>query len=87
MVVSRGLKKLRPIVRTVWPPSRIVASGFALLAVPGSLSRAYWARNSLKSRLVRIELTDPFNVSVLTTESPVCSNAFWGPPASPPPPV
>jgi hypothetical protein len=37
MVVSRGEKLLRPMVRMVAPPRwRMIASGMALLARPGS---------------------------------------------------
>ena len=87
MVVSRGEKKLRPMVRTSVPACRIVASGFALFAVPGSLSFAYCPRSSLKIRGERELASDPLKVSVFTIESPVCSNEFCVPPFSNPWPV
>ena len=40
IVVSRGLKLLRPMLRFP-PPVLITASGSALFAWPGSLSRAH----------------------------------------------
>jgi hypothetical protein len=42
IVVSRGLNELRPMVRTVVPACWMIASGSALLASPGSRSRAHW---------------------------------------------
>ena len=91
MVVSRGLKKLRPITRTVVNPRdgspgtfgwRMVASGMSLLASPGSWSFAYWKRASLKNALLKVDVSDVLYVSVVTFELPVCSSAFVMPPFS-----
>ena len=78
MVVSRGLKLLRPMLR--FPePVLMTASGVSTLASPGSLSRATWKRNSLTTRVVSTEESWPLKVSLLTTLSPECSSAESGP--------
>ncbi len=82
IVVSRGLKLLRPIVRTVEPPWRTSASGRSLLANPGSLSRAHCPRASFSIVLPSELLYDALRVRVCTFEAPVCSSAFCGPPFS-----
>ncbi len=82
MLVSRGLKKLRPTVRMVRPCSRTVASGAALLARPGSSSLAYCTRASLNSAPPNTDDSEAFSVSVWTRLSPVCSRALVAPPFS-----
>ena len=87
IVVSRGLKLLRPIVSTVVPASWTTASGLALLASPGSLSRASWNFSSLKNVVPMMLVQLALNVFVLTSEAPVCSIEFCAPPFSNPSPV
>ena len=82
MVVSRGLKLLRPMTSAVVPPWRIVASGSSLFARPGSRSFAYCARTSLKSALLKTEEPTIESVFVVTSELPVCCGALCGPPFS-----
>ena len=79
IVVSRGLKELRPMVSTVWPPCWMTASGSSLLASPGSESRAHCIRASLNHAVPMTVASAPLNVRVRTFESPVCCWAFCGP--------
>ena len=87
IVVSRGLKLLRPIVSTVVPLCWTTASGLAVFASPGSSSRAYWNLISLNSFALRMLVHAALNVRVFTSDAPVCSKAFWAPPLSNPSPV
>ncbi len=81
IVVSRGLKKLRPIVKAN-APCWMKASGSALFARPGSESFAYWPRSSLKTVGVNVFVTFAVSVSVFTSESPECWADCVGPPFS-----
>jgi len=81
IVVSRGLKLLRPIVKEN-APSAMRASGSALFARPGSESFAYWPRSSLKSDDPNVFVTEAVTVSVFTSESPECSTDWVAPPFS-----
>ncbi len=76
MVVSRGLKVLRPKLRTSVPFSNTRASGSPLLAKPGSLSFAYWPRTSLNNEPLKTCESLNVKVSVFTSELPVCSTEF-----------
>src|SRR6185369_10224077 len=78
MVVLRGLKLLRPTVKSVLPACLTTASGRLLLASPGSASRRNVMRAWLMVEFVNVEVTDPVMVSVWTSESPVCCSAFPG---------
>src|SRR5258705_5077432 len=72
MVVSRGLKLLRPILKV---PSGvvIVASGSVEFDNPGSRSREYWKRNSLNHFGVIENVQFVVTADVLTLLFPVCS--------------
>src|SRR2546427_165847 len=83
MVVSRGLKLLRPNWRNP-PPVWMRASTTALFAVPGSRSRPNWNRNSLITRLDSVDVSEPENVVVFATLLPECSWTLNGPPKPPP---
>ena len=87
IVVSRGLKLLRPKVSTRCAPWLTTVSGSALLAWPGSWSFAYWRRTSLKKVGRKTELREALTVRVWTSASPVCSSAFVTPLFSLLPPV
>ena len=79
MVVSRGEKLLRPKVRMRWPPWLRTTSGSLVLASPGSPSRAYCARSSLKNVELKTEDSEPLTVRVRTSEFPLCSTELVAP--------
>jgi hypothetical protein len=75
------------MVRTVVPDCWTTASGLALLASPGSLSRASWNFSSLKNVVPMMLAQLALNVLVFTSDAPVCSIEFCAPPFSKPSPV
>ena len=83
MVVSRGLKLLRPKVSTRCPAWLTSVSGSLVLASPGSSSRAHWRRSSLKKVELNTEARLAFTLRVFTSESPLCSSALVVPLVSP----
>src|SRR5215213_9949779 len=80
MVVSRGLKLLRPRLKvpSLNPPAFAVkaSSGSSEFAKPGSLSFEYWKRNSLNQFAEIVEVQLEVSVEVLTLLFPVCSSAL-----------
>ncbi len=87
IVVSRGLKELRPKKSTVLPPWRTSAPGSSVLEKPGSWSFATCTRSSLKNVGEKTDASEAFRVRVRTRLSPVPSSERFEPMFSLLPPV